>query len=371
MNAKGTIRKIFFISFWAIIGGGMITLLAAAMRKQKNNRCRDYSIIIKGNQDKFFADKKDIQGLLTTATDGKIKGQLLSSFNLQQLEQLLENNTWIDEAELYFDNRDVLHVKVTEREPLARIFTTTGNSYYIDKTTKKIPLSDKKSARVPVFTGFPEKKTLTKNDSLLLNDVKATAEFISSNPFWMAQVAQIDITADRNFEMIPVVGNHLVRLGSGEKIAEKFNRLMVFYKEVLSKTGFDKYKVIDVQYAGQVVGVKGTGNSKVDSVQLRLNVEKLLKQAKQQQENELNETPIEQPEIKTDLVSLPATNPKPTIAETNSKKSTNPNPLKSVLSQPGKKQVQKSKPDSKEKKKEPKAIMTKKPAEEENRGYNE
>lgn len=44
---------------------------------------------------------------------------------------------------------------------------------------------------------------------------------------------------------------------------------MVFYKQVLSKTGFDKYKVIDVQYKGQVVASKYAGNAKVDSVQLR------------------------------------------------------------------------------------------------------
>ena len=72
----------------------------------------------------------------------------------------------------------------------------------------------------------------------------------------MAQVAQIDITPERNFEMIPVVGNHTVILGDGENMEQKFHRLFVFYKNVLSQTGFDKYKAINVQYAGQVVGVK-------------------------------------------------------------------------------------------------------------------
>jgi cell division protein FtsQ len=36
----------------------------------------------------------------------------------------------------------------------------------------------------------------------------------------------------------------------------------------LSRTGFDKYKAIDVRYAGQVVGRK-SDNPKVDSVRLR------------------------------------------------------------------------------------------------------
>ena len=60
--------------------------------------------------------------------------------------------------------------------------------------------------------------------------------------------------------MIPVVGNHMVKLGNGENIEQKFNRLFIFYKQVLSKTGFDKYKTIDVQYAGQVVASKKDEN---------------------------------------------------------------------------------------------------------------
>ncbi len=87
---------------------------------------------------------------------------------------MLEHNTWINEAELYFDNKDVLHVTVTEKEPVARIFTATGNSFYIDSIGRKMPLSDKLSARVPVFTGFPEKKVLSAADSVLLNEVRAT-----------------------------------------------------------------------------------------------------------------------------------------------------------------------------------------------------
>ena len=76
------------------------------------------------------------------------------------MEMMLKHNSWIDEAELYFDNRNVLHITLTEKEPIARVFSTTGNSFYIDKIGNKIPLSEKRSARVPVFTGFPELKKM-------------------------------------------------------------------------------------------------------------------------------------------------------------------------------------------------------------------
>jgi hypothetical protein len=58
---------------------------------------------------------------------------------------------------------------------------------------------------------------------------------------------------------------------------------MVFYQQVISKTGFDKYRSIDVQYQGQVVAAKSIG-PKVDSVRFRHNVMQMLKEAREMQE---------------------------------------------------------------------------------------
>jgi cell division protein FtsQ len=286
MNTKSVIRKIFFIAFWVITGGGMLMLLIAAIGKQKRDHCKDYTIKIKGVQKNFFLDDKDIVNILKSAAIGKIKGQKKSTINLLKIEQQLEKNVWVKDAELYFDNQDILHVAITEREPVARIFTSSGKSFYIDEDEMKMSLSDKMSAKVPVFTGFPE-KILSKRDSTLLHNVKTTASFILNNSFWMAQVSQIDITPERNFEMTPVVGNHTVLLGDGENMIPKFHRLFVFYKNVLSQTGFDKYKAINVQYDGQIVGVKSNNVSKADTSQLRLNVEKLLREARELQNDSL------------------------------------------------------------------------------------
>jgi len=198
MNTKATIRKVLFAMLWISIGGGMLTLLIAAIGKKNKELCSNYTIAIKSNQDNFFIDEKDIIKLLSVAVGRDIKGKKITEFNLRQLEQLLEDNVWISNAELWFDNRDVLHVLVIEREPVARIFTNTGTTFYIDSNEVRMPLSDKLSARVPVFTSFPDKQMLSAKDSLLLHEVKNTALFIMNDPFWMSQVAQIDITTEQN-----------------------------------------------------------------------------------------------------------------------------------------------------------------------------
>jgi cell division protein FtsQ len=180
---------------------------------------------------------------------------------------------------MWFDNKSVLHVEVYEREPIARIFTIAGNSFYIDSTERKIPLSDRMSARVPVFTGFPDKKVYSAKDSLLFTDVKNVAIYIKNDLFWMSQVAQVNITAERNFELSPVVGNHLVKLGNGKDIEKKFNRLMIFYQVLAQK---DLIHTAQLMFnIPQVVGTKrGTGNE-IDTVLLK-KVDEMLKQMQKQ-----------------------------------------------------------------------------------------
>ena len=394
MNAKTTIRKVVFVAVWICIGGSLLTLLLAAISKKNKGQCKDYTITLKGDQKDFFINKNEAEQLLLKSSNGSIKGKSVASFNLHEMEIKLKRNSWINDAELYFDNRNVLHITLTEKEPIARVFSTTGNSFYIDKTGNKIPLSEKRSARVPVFTGFPELKKMNAADSILLNDVTSIANYFVKNPFWQSQVAQIDITAERNFEMIPVVGNHLVKLGKSEELNKKFNRLMVFYKQVLSKTGFDKYKVIDVQYAGQVVVSKYDANTKVDSLQLRRNVEKLLLQS-MNTENDVAEKAMT-PKTETDnnspsLTSEVLKNRK----DINPEKRNNPNPRLNELSssissrdgggqavkpslpkpatdrnQDAKKEAIVIKPKQTEKKKVPKAVKPKALTEDENKGYN-
>ncbi len=356
------------MTVWLCIGAGMFTLLLAAITRKNNGHCADFTIRINGVEKNYFIDEKDVEVLLKKAAKGDIKGQPLTSLHLHEMEETLERNTWISDAELYVDNQDVLHVTISEKEPVARIFTSSGNSFYIDKAGKRLPLSDKLSARVPVFTGYPDMKKMNKADSVLLVKVTAAANYIVADPFWLAQVAQMHITPERNFEMIPVVGNHQVRMGAGEQIDKQFGRLMIFYKEVLSKTGFDRFKVIDVQFKGQVVASRTAGDTKIDSVQLRRNVELLLQQSRQA-ENDTVAGLLPKPAIpletdepdETPLVENPV---RTTTIPTN----TNPVPLKSPVPvnrnvQP--KPVKQNKPVPKQ----PRAVMPPR-VEDPDRGYN-
>jgi cell division protein FtsQ len=112
-----------------------------------------------------------------------------------------------------------------------------------------------------------EADTLSKSDSMVLKDVKSIAQYIQQDSFWTAEVAQVDITPQHTYEMIPVLGNQVINLGGADGLDTKFKKLYAFYRQVWSKTGFEKYARVDVQYEGQVVAVKRGVALQSDSAQ--------------------------------------------------------------------------------------------------------
>ncbi len=268
MSKRYTIQSILTATFWIALGAGTIVMLVAAIQKKDQQHCSGVNINIQGVSNHFFVDKKDIQAAIRSISAGNPIGKAIGSFDLEPIEQELQRNIWIKSAQLYFDNNEVLQVNVVEREPVARVFTKSGATFYLDSSLAMLPLSEKFSARLPVFTSFPtDKKVLLKADSNLLRDIIAVSTALQADSFLMAMIEQVDISDQRTFEMIPKFGNTTIIFGDGKGVSEKFNNLQVFYKEVIVKAGWNKYSEINVRYKNQVVASrKGVQEVAADSI---------------------------------------------------------------------------------------------------------
>lgn len=254
--SRSRIINVVVLVFWISLSVGVLTLLVAAIETRNAKPCSDVQITIGGVKDALFVDQQDVRKMLM-GVSGTMIGKPLKDFDLQRMEDTLESEPWISNAELFFDNNRVLQVKVTEKEPVARIFTVAGNSFYIDTALSRLPLNNKFTPRLPVFTGFPsDRKRWKGKDSLLMTEVKGISLHLLNDPFWMAQIDQVDIDAGRNFQMVPKVGKHVVNFGNGEDIDKKFRKLYIFYRDVISKTGWSRYGEINVGYKGQVVATR-------------------------------------------------------------------------------------------------------------------
>lgn len=262
------IWKILLTTLWVCVGTGVVILLVAGIRKKDSKVCSSVEISITGVDNNYFVDKDDVMNTITRLVGGNPVGKPTGSVNLRKIETELRMNTWIKGVELFFDNNEKLQVKIKEREPLARLFTISGASFYLDGDIDLLPLSDKYSARLPVFTGFPvDDKVLSPADSSLLRDVLNISLAIQKDSFLMAMIDQVDITPQRSFEMIPKIGNQLIVFGDGSDVDAKFEKLKLFYKQVMVKAGWTHYSTISLQYKGQVVAkIRGAEDIAADSL---------------------------------------------------------------------------------------------------------
>ena len=260
-------KKIFILTLWAIAAVGVVVLLGASIRQKNNRKLKGVVVEIRGAEKHMFIDEQDVLQLVNSPAP--VTGQPMRAVPLRKLEMQVKKNPWVNNSEMYFDNQQVLQVSIVEREPIARIFETNGQSYYIDSAMNRMPLSTKLTARVPVFTGYPASKKL---DTTLLQSVILLSRLMNADSFLTAQIAQVDIVANKKFEMIPVIGEHLVAFGDSSLAADKLHRLKAFYQKAWLQHGINTYKIISLEYKGQVVAIKETPKNVVEENNISIQI---------------------------------------------------------------------------------------------------
>ena len=248
------VKKKLILFVWLLLGFGAAALFFIGASAKENKPCQGINVEVSRKAKQVFTD---VQGIKQSIADaGGKPGKPISQINLSLIEQSLKQNPWIRHIKLYFDNNQVLQATLEETDPIARVFTVSGKSFYLDSGANFLPTNRNIVARIPVFTGFPTDKTvLSHPDSMVLRDVKNIAAFVINDTFWNSFIAQINYSPEQGFELLPTVGNQIIRIGNGEALESKFDRLFSFYRQVIARTGLDAYQEIDVQYQGQVVAI--------------------------------------------------------------------------------------------------------------------
>ena len=217
-------------------------------------------------EENFFIQKEEVEevvsdfGYMPDSTP-------MRDINPGKIEELLENNAFIKDAEVYKELDGELHVDVEVRQPVLRIFNVRGQSAYIDEDGVIVPTSPKYTARAVVANG----KLVADFNSLMgrnvddmveqdahpefkvISDLYHIAMYCRKSKLWKAQFAQFFVNENREIELIPRVGDHIVLVGNAENIDKKLNKLRLFYAEGLNKTGWNEYKTINLKFANQVV----------------------------------------------------------------------------------------------------------------------
>lgn len=237
--------------FLAVIPGMITTLVwANILSKKYTIQGTQYLSLSEGVR---FVDHGDLDTLLSyyhfKQNETKVR-----NFPWAELENNLNTQEWIDSANVYVDANNQLHIVYKQRQPHVRIVEVDNpeGGYYLDGEGNRLELSDKFLVRVPVAT-LP---LLAQNnlDKKVRQNLVAVSNQLMRDTFWRAACSQLDVKPNGEIQMVPVMGNQIIRLGDADDIENKLNRLTAFYNQGYQTVPWKLYNEIDARFQGQIIG---------------------------------------------------------------------------------------------------------------------
>jgi cell division protein FtsQ len=252
--------------FWSIlkkaliIQAGMtvvmlfVVTLMSAVRQQKTLVCSSIQVKIDYESGLSFLTTDEIVSKINDFAEGNVVGKPLPALNLRDIEKGLLTDPFVAKAKIYIDHSQALHAEVIQKRPILRVMNNDGVSYYLSDMSDKMPLCSTFTAHVPLAIGAVETHENADRDSIVLSQLFALAKYMEQDTLTGALIDHVYVLPNGELEMYPKFGYHTIEFGrADDTMKEKFDKLKVFYKDGLAKVGWDKYKVIDLKYHGQVV----------------------------------------------------------------------------------------------------------------------
>ena len=263
-------KKILVTVLWIIALSGLTASLAFVSKKERQVKVENLDITVNSKGQNDFVDEDDVKEFFSERQDVILNAEV-KNVNINALEKALNSHPAVENADLSVDVNGDIKISVTQRTPLVRVLTMGGESYYIDTQSKLMPLSDKFTARVLVVNGYIHEpysrrymfsvNEIAKNEIFkevsMLDDIYDMADFITKDTVLNGLIHQLSINKEKEFEMFPSIGNHKIIFGDATDIAEKFEKLKLFYLNGLNKTdNWNKYSTVNLKYKNQVVCTK-------------------------------------------------------------------------------------------------------------------
>lgn len=242
--------------YWMLFVLITLVILIGAVARKKSSFAdsTQVEVVPLPGGDKLISEG-DVRSALLRAFGNTLEGTELAHLDVERMERVLEEDPFVEDADTYVDQKNILHVRIRQRAPMLRVLDNSGGNYYLDEKGVKMPPSKNFTARVLVATGnvapytpeFREKKRNTLKDLFALSNVILADDFLSSF------IQQIHVNNAGEFILVPLVGNQKIMLGSIRRLDDKFSRLKIFYREAMPYSGWQEYETINLKYNGQVV----------------------------------------------------------------------------------------------------------------------
>lgn len=252
-------RKYSIIRILRVLGvAGIVVLLFFSIKLKSNTNIKNVNIVLESKLENKLIAKSDIIKYLNRALNKDIEIETIDKIEIDKIEKLLDQSKYVKSADVYLDSKNHLHIECILRDPIVRISRKNKKDFYLDIEGNTIPISKRKTIRVPIISGNINIKGLAdinKKDSKY-NNILYLIKEINKDDFLNPLVEQIYIDKSNRLTIIPKLGRQKIEFGELVEIDEKLNKIKAFYKSGLPTSGWNKFEKLNLEWEGQVVITK-------------------------------------------------------------------------------------------------------------------
>lgn len=215
-------------------------LLSFSLKRFNNAKMENVSINM--NQSKtpvYFIDEKDIKDLVKQYNPTRKIGDM----KIPELEKKINENPFVDSANVYMNLNGNLNVDIKQRVPVFRL-SKNGKDFYVDEKGVEFPISRNFS--------YPCMLVMGDVDASEYQELGQLVEKIDKDDFSKKYFIGIKKEKD-SYNLLTSDGNYKVEIGDLDNIDFKVKGFKTFVEKYLVYQNPNKYKKISVKYNNQIV----------------------------------------------------------------------------------------------------------------------
>jgi cell division protein FtsQ len=261
--------KILLITLWIAIAAGVVVMMSFANAMHAVKQCRSISCNIDYVGSQPLMSGHDLIAEITKKF-GKLQTKTINDVDIAGITDFVQKNPYLENSDVLLTVEGDLIIKADQCVPVIRYFTSDGQQHYIDHKGRIMPLDPLYPYKALIATGqiesplsdgrnifsVPDSSHVLRARLQSLYNLHLIAELIMPDSILNALIEQVYITTNDKIQLVTKAGSHIINFGDTTDAAEKFENLKYFYKYGLVKTGWNKYRKLNLEYKNQVVCTK-------------------------------------------------------------------------------------------------------------------
>jgi len=241
------LKRLIQNSILAVLAALLVTGALWARSKSRGEVCTAVNVqVVNADSTSFVTPEGILSDLKSQGI--KLEGKRMGDINASDVEEALRLSPYLENADIVKCQDGRLLIRVYQLVPVLRVFDG-DDSYYVNRMGKRMAASSFYHCDVPVVQGhFTKKYPPTRLLPLI--------DYVEGDSLLRSLVTMYCVRDTNNIILVPQFSGHVVNIGNADGFENKFDKLKLFYREVMPKKGWNTYDTISVKWNHQIVATR-------------------------------------------------------------------------------------------------------------------